>query len=145
MKWAPAALLLAVMLPTGRTFAKTSLVVPYSFESVWPGALRFVRVEHNWKVQEQDKEAGFIRFQLIDDKKPHPATLELIRTHDDVDREAVRLQLRTADMARFQEAPFLSELARKLGEELGPPPAPKPKHEEKAKEKPTPDAGADGS
>ena len=115
---------------------KVHLLVSYPYESVWPAAVRFVRVDHGWKIVEQDKESGFLRFELIEEKKTHTASLELVRTTDAEGRAAVRMQLSTADLARFQEAPILDALARKLRDELGPPPAPKKPAE------PSPDGGA---
>ncbi len=120
--------------------ARVQQVVPYPFDAVWPGALRFVRVDRGWKVAEQDKEAGFVRFTLIEDKKPHDATLELIRVTDTDGRAAVRLQLSAPDLARYQEQPVLQALVRKLREELGAPAAPPPK-KEPVKPTPAPDAG----
>ena len=117
---------------------KVHLVVPYPYDSVWPAAVRFVRLDRGWKILEQDKDAGFLRFELYEDKKAHAASLELVRTTDGEGRAAVRLQLSTADLARFQEAPVLDALARKLREELGPPPAP-PRKAEPAPQHP--DAG----
>ena len=115
---------------------KVHLVVSYPYESVWPTAVRFVRVDRGWKIIEQDKEAGFVRFELIEEKKTHTASLELVRTTDSEGRPAVRMQLSTADLARFQEAPILDAIARKLRDELGPPPPPKKPAE------PRPDGGA---
>jgi hypothetical protein len=108
---------------------KVHLVVAYPYESVWPSAVRFVRVDHGWKILEQDKDAGFLRFELYEDKKPHAASLELVRVTDGEGRSAVRIQLQTADLPRFQEAPILDALARKLRDELGPPAAPAKKVE----------------
>jgi hypothetical protein len=115
---------------------KVHLLVAYPYESVWPAAVRFVRVDRGWKIVEQDKEAGFLRFELIDEKKSHTASLELVRTTDGEGRAAVRMQLSTTDLARFQEAPILDAIARKLRDELGPPPPPKKSAE------PRPDGGA---
>ena len=114
--------------------AKVHLIVSYPFDAVWPGVLRFVEVDRGWKVSERDKDAGFVRFALIDDKKAHLATLELIRVTDGDGRAAVRLQLSSSDLARFQEAPVLDALARKLRDELGPP-TPPPRKKDKDKEK----------
>jgi hypothetical protein len=116
----------------GLAAARTHIVVSYPYDAVYAGAIRFIRVDRNWKLVEQDKEAGFLRFELVEDKKPHAANLELIRTSDGEGRPAVRVQLSTADLARFQEAPILDALARKLREELGPPPAPPPRKSEPA-------------
>jgi hypothetical protein len=124
--------------------AKAHLVVPYAYDAVWPGAVRFVRVDRGWKILEQDKAAGFVRFALIEDKKPHTANLELVRTTDGEGREAVRLQLSSEDLATSQEAPVLSALARKLREELGAPPPPPARKKEPAPAapQPAPDAGS---
>ena len=104
---------------------KVHLVVAYPYESVWPAAVRFVRIDRGWKIVEQDKEAGFLRFELYEEKKSHTASLELVRTTDADGRVAVRMQLSTSDLARFQEAPILDAIARKLRDELGPPAPPK--------------------
>jgi hypothetical protein len=133
----------AVLGASGTALGKSHLIVPYPFEAAWPGALRFVRVEKGWKVSEQDKEAGFIRFELVEDRKPHAATLEVIRLRDAEERDVVRLQLQANDLARFQEAPILEQLARKLKDELGPPAAPRKKKEPEASKKPAPEE-ADG-
>jgi hypothetical protein len=100
--------------------ARTHKIVPYPFTSVWPTAIRFIKLDRGWKLVEQDREAGYLRFVVIEDKKPHPATLELVRVNDAEGRDAVRLQLSSADLAGFQEVPILDGLAHKLKEELGP-------------------------
>src|SRR5262249_23339536 len=115
-------------------------IVPYPFTSVWPAAIRFIKLDRGWKLTEQDREAGYLCFVAIEDKKPHAATLELVRVSDPEGRDAVRLQLSTADLAGVQELPILEGLARKLKEELGPaPPGKRPKEPERA----PPDAGAE--
>ena len=108
---------------------KVHLVVSYPYESVWPAAVRYLKVDRGWKVTEQDKDAGFVRFEMIEDKKPHAATLELVRTTDGDGRVAVRLEMSTGDLARSQESPVLDGIAHKLRDELGPPAAPPKKAE----------------
>src|SRR5262249_6387607 len=115
---------LALVLVPALASAKVQLTVSYSYDAVWPGALRFVEVDRGWRVSQRDKEAGFVRFLMVEDKKDHVATLELIRVIDTEGRDAVRLQLSTVDLARYQEAPVLDALARTPPADLGPPAPP---------------------
>ena len=122
---AVAAVVAAIFLASGVGFAKASLDVPYPFDVMWPAALRFVRVDNNWKLGEQSREAGFLRFELIDDKQKLAATLEIIGTIDRTSREAVKLQLSAPGLSGYRESILLERLARKVREEQGPPADPK--------------------
>ncbi|MEM9490611.1 MAG: hypothetical protein AAGC55_15805 [Myxococcota bacterium] len=121
----------------GQASAKSQRVVSYSFEQVWPTALRFLRIDEGLEIIERDAEAGYVMFELSEENKRFRGALELVRVTDDEGRSAVRLLLRIEDRPSYMELGILSRLERKLREELGaprdPPPPQRPAGDEDGK------------
>jgi hypothetical protein len=118
------------------SWARTQVVIPYPIASVWPAAVRFMRVDRNFPIHEKDDEAGYILFEHTDGPKPCRASLELIRVTDADGRDATRLAVNIPDLPRRYEQMLLDKLATKVREDHGPP-APPPRKPEPAK----PDGG----
>ena len=117
-----AAFVLAVLAP-GAALARSTKTVIYSYDSVWPAAVRFLRVDENVKILEKDAEAGFLKFELIDDKKKFKAALELVRV-DERGLPATRLVLRIEARPEYMEDAMLERFAQKLKVDLGEQPTP---------------------
>ena len=106
--------------------ARSSIVVPYASAEVWPAAIRFLRVDRNYRVREKDQPAGYVLFDLPENKRTYRAALELVKTTDDDGRVATQITCTINDLPRRYESTLLEQLAAKVGDERGPPPAPKP-------------------
>ncbi len=135
-----AALTAALLALPALCWARTLEIVPYPITSVWPGAVRFLRVDRGFPIREKDESAGYILFEYTDGPKPCKASLELIRAADPEGRDATRLAVSIPDLPRRYEQMLLDKLAAKMRDDHGPP-APPPRKPEPPKPEPTkPDA-----
>jgi hypothetical protein len=121
-----AAALLALPAPC---WARTLVTVPYPITSVYPAAVRFLRVDRDFPIREKDESAGYILFDYSDGPKPCKASLELIRTNDREGRDATRLAVSIPDLPKRYEQALLDKLAVKMRDDHGPPAPPPPKPE----------------
>jgi hypothetical protein len=114
------------------SWARNELSLGYRPEAVWSPAVRFVRVDENLKIIEKDAEAGYLIFELRQDKKVFRGSLEIIAASKDY---GVRLIVDISDRPSYVELALLGRLERKLLAELGPAPSP-PKKPERAPQPP---------
>jgi hypothetical protein len=126
VKHALGIVLVLVLLAPTLAQAKTTRVVSYRYDDVFPTALRFLRVDENLKVVEKDADAGYILFELTDGKRTFQGAVELVRTRDEAGREATRVQVRIADRPSYMELGILDRLEEKLKADLGDPAEPPP-------------------
>jgi hypothetical protein len=136
-----AAALLAVFLVGGvrQALGKAAYASPYGYQRTWDAAVRLVRVDNGWKVDEKDDAAGYILFQYKspESAKPTPGSLELVRGRDADSPVSVLAVL--PQMPHYHEQLLIDALASKMRREYGDPPPPR--------KTPPPvdvDAGADG-
>jgi hypothetical protein len=122
--------------------ARSSSVVSYAVADVWPAALRFLRVDRDYTIKEKDEAAGYILFELTENKRPIRAALELVKTTDSEGRSATQLIVTIQELPRHYEVALLDKLTGKLREERGPPPPPPPPAPA-APKRPTPPAMPD--
>ena len=119
--------------------AKATRLASWEFDRVWPSALRFLRVDEGYTLIERDAEAGYVLFEIERNGKTYRGSLELVRTRDYAERDAVRLILKITDRPIYEEDGLLERLLEKLRTELGQPvdpPKPEPPPEKnKKKEK----------
>lgn len=120
-------------------WARTHEISPYPITSVWPAAVRFLRVDRSFPIREKDEGAGYVLFDYTDGPKPCKASLELIRTTDTEGREATKMAVSIPELPRRFEQMLLDKLSAKIREDEGPPAPPARKSD-----KPTapPDAAA---
>jgi hypothetical protein len=134
------ALVLAAALQTGQASAKSVRELRYDYNAVWSTAVRLIRVDGRYPVEDKDKETGYILFTFPGKGtvKKCPASLEFVRGKDG-DAARVRLELQIAHQPTYIEVHFLDQLERKLREERGAPeepkPAPPPRDDKKPKGK----------
>ena len=145
---AVAALLTAV--GAGGAEGKTEREASYSFEQVWPTAVRHLRIEEGFTIVEKDAEVGYVMFEVREDGKVFSGVLEVVRQKDSSGRPAVRLVLRIGERPSYMEAGVLDRMLAKLRQEHGDPPPPEPapptkkeKDKEKDKEKPKASSSAE--
>jgi hypothetical protein len=116
-------------------WGRTLELVPYPLPSVWPAAVRYLRVNRDFPIREKDESAGYILFDYTDGPKSCKASLELIRVTDGEGRDATRLAVSIPELPHRYEQMLLDKLATKLRDDIGPPPPPR------KPEPPKPDAG----
>ena len=107
--------------------ARSEKTLAYPRDQAWPAAVRFIRVDAHLKVIEKDADAGYLLFELHEDKKIFRGSLEVIDVVKD-NQHQVRFVLQIEDRPEWLEIEYLTQLERKLRAELGAPaPAPTPK------------------
>jgi len=111
------------------SWARTLEIAPYPIASVWPSAVRFLRVDRGFPVREKDEPAGYVLFDYTDGPKPCKGSLELIRATDREGREATRIAITIPDLPRRYEQMLLDKFVAKLRDDQGPP-APPPRKPE---------------
>jgi hypothetical protein len=108
--------------------ARADKTLAYRRDQAWPAAVRFLVVDERARITDKDAEAGYVIFELREDKKTFRGSLELA-TVDKDGRTAVRFVLQIEDRPSWAETSMLARLERKLRAELGaptPPPTPPP-------------------
>ena len=135
-----AALAAACLVPA-LGWARTLEIAPYPITSVWPAAVRFLRVDRGFPVTEKDEAAAYVLFEFTDGPKPCKGSLELIRANDREGRDATRIAISIPDLPRRYEQTLLDKFVAKLRDDHGPP-APPPRKPEPAL--PPPDADPPG-
>ena len=107
----------------------------YAFDKVWPTSLRFLKIDEKVKIVEKDQEAGYVVFELTQDKKTFTGTAEYVQETDRRGRKATKLIVKIADRPDYVEQGILDRFERKLREDLGPPPDPPPEPKKDVVEK----------
>ena len=121
--------------------AKSSYESPYGYERTWNAALRLVRVDNGWKINEKDETNGYLLFDYAAPQsgKATPGSLELVRGRESENAVSVLVQL--PQMPHYHEQVILDSLASKMRREYGDPPEPRPAPPARRE---TPDGGTDG-
>ena len=131
---------LALCAASSPAFARSQKTLAYPRSESYAAALRFIRVDENLKVVEKDSDAGYVLFELREEKKVFRGSLEVIEVVQD-GRHAVRFVMTLEDRPEWLELQYLQKLEQKLRLELGAPaPAPSPKRVEDTP-KPSKDPG----
>ena len=110
---------------TSAASAKASLESPYGIERTWNAALRLVRVDNGWKIEEKDEASGYLLFDYRspESPKPSPGSIELIRGREGTSVVGVLVQL--SQMPHYHEQMLLDALSSKMRREYGDPPVAK--------------------
>jgi hypothetical protein len=137
MRWLVLAVLLAASAPA---HARSERTLAYPRDQAWPTAVRFIRVDEGLKITEKDGDAGYVLFELHEEKRTFRGSLEVIDVEQD-GRRAVRFVIQIEDRPAWIEVEMLDRLEHKLRAELGSPaPAPPPKPPKKDEPPPKKDA-----
>jgi hypothetical protein len=110
----------ALVLTPTLAWARNEKLLGYSPEAVWNPLVRFVRVDENMKIIDKDAEAGYLIFELRQDKKVFRGTVEVIAASKEY---GARVILDITDRPSYVELAMLERLERKLIAELGPAPS----------------------
>src|SRR5258708_31036262 len=127
-----------------RADAKAAYESPYGYEQTWNAALRLVRVDNGWKLNEKDETNGYLLFDYKSPEsgKSSPGSLELVRGRDTSGGVSVLVQL--PQMPHYHEQVILDALAAKMRREYGDPPSHPPRKRPPPPEDPD-DAGTDAA
>jgi hypothetical protein len=107
--------------------AKMTKTFTYSLNSVWSATIRLIRADKGYKINDKDKENGYILFVYpgAGSVKECPASLEMYSFVDDGGLEKVRIRLSIAHQPSYIILNFLEQIERKLKDDYGEPPAPR--------------------
>jgi hypothetical protein len=122
----------ALLLGAGAAHARSERSVTWDLATVYPTAVRFLRIDAGVTIVEKDAEAGYVLFDVKEEGRTFRGSLELVATKKD-GRELVRLVLNIEDRPEYVEVGMLDRLERKLRGEHGPPPRRDPAPKEPAK------------
>jgi hypothetical protein len=126
------------VLPLPDALARATFTSAYGFDRTWNAAVRFVRVDNGFRVNEKDDAGGYLLFEYVSSDsggKPTPGSIEVIRSGEPGDPVQVVVQL--PKMPSYHEQSMVAAFARKLKDELGDPPV-------RTKRAPSNDDGPDG-
>lgn len=116
--------------------ARSEKSLAYPRSEAWATAVRFLRIDEHLKIIEKDADAGYVLFELREEKKIFRGSLELIEFVKE-GRRIVRFVVTIEDRPTWIEIGLLNRLERKLRLELGSPspaPSPKPKKDDSPKD-----------
>lgn len=100
--------------------------VAYRWSQVWRAALRMLRVDRGWVIEDQSEEAGFVIFQGPEGSNIH-GSLELIALGEKGSGAGIRLRAQVHNGGAHAAFTLLKALDRKLREDFGPPAPPSAK------------------
>ena len=139
MRWLAIALLLVPLTAE----ARSEKTLAYSHADAWPAAVRFLVVDAHLKVTDKDADAGYVLFELHEDKQTFRGSLEVIDVVED-GRHETKFVMTIEDRPSWLELEYLTKLEQKLRVEIGPPsppPEPRPAPKDDPKKAPAkPDA-----
>jgi hypothetical protein len=143
--WFAGACATAAPLPADARSEKT---LAYPRDQAWPAAIRFLAVDERLKITDKDADAGYVVFELREERRVFRGSLEVVTLQRD-GRAVVRFVLQIADRPSWVELAMLGRLEDKLRAELGSPAPPvgEPPRKEPGKDagkEPGKDAGNDG-
>lgn len=106
--------------------AKSQKKLAYTYEQVWPAAVRFLRVDEGFEIVEKDMDAGYVIFAVSEDGKRFRGSFEIVRVESD-GRPGLLLLVGIEDRPSYMEQGILDRFEQKLRAELGSPRPPQPK------------------
>ena len=133
---------LASALPIpGLAMLKHQRQVSYPMHQVWPTAIRYLRVERGYDIEDKDETSGYILFTFPHGDKMASGSLEFLEDEDSIGRPAVTMISSTQRGPSHLPYTLLDGIATKLREERGQPrmpPSRDPAPEDPAPDEPPP-------
>lgn len=119
-------------------------VLPWPSSTVWPTAVRLLRVDRGFTIVDRDVDAGYILFDFpIGADAKGRGSVEVFATVDASGREAASVQITTDGGPVHLPNALLDALVQKVREERGPPPPPPPRDPPRKPGKKPPVGGPD--
>lgn len=114
----------------------------YRWNQVWQSAMRLVRVDKGWSIEDANQEAGFLLFHDAS-TQDHPAqgSIELIPQGNQDDATDILVRAKVNNAGTHAAFLLLEALEKKLRADFGPPPAKR----KVPKKKPKPPEGSEKS
>lgn len=113
----------------------------YRWTQVWQSAMRLVRVDKGWSIEDSNQEAGFLLFEdQSTSDYPAQGSIELIAQGEKDSGAGILVRARVNNAGTHAAFLLLEALEKKLRADFGPPPRPskpkkqKPKTPEKSGE-----------
>src|ERR1700757_3590039 len=105
----------AIALSTTWASARATYESPYGYDRTWNAALRLVRVDNGWKVNEKNEPRRDLLFEepWAGSHKARPGSIELVRGQED----AVSVLVQLPQMPHYHEQVLLDALASKMRRE----------------------------
>ena len=102
--------------------ARANYESPYGYDRTWNAAMRLVRVDNGWKVNEKEESSGYILFDYRSprQREGHPGSIEIVKVPGTDGAVGVLVQL--PQMPQYHEQVLLDALASKMRRENGNPP-----------------------
>lgn len=121
-----AALALGLTVASAQAGARTVRDEPYALDTTWNAAVRMVRVDFGFTIDERDRDLGYFTFQYREGRRSVPGSVEVLRSEVD-GRQGTRVIVQIPSMPAYVESMMLQHLARKLRAEFGEAPTPTPR------------------
>ena len=100
-------------------------VLSYPLEQVWPAAIRYLKVDRGFEIDDHDREAGYILFEFpLPGQRTGSGSLEMFATSDSSGRPSVSLAANTGAGPLHLPNALLDGIASKVRAERGQPAAP---------------------
>lgn len=130
------AALIALVSPAA-ALAQSERTTGHPVETIWPSAVRFLRIDQGYEIVDKDADAGYILFEYEQEDRRFRGSLELVATRGAQGQPELRLVCTLTNRPSYLEEMLLERLMDKIHAEHGdPPPAKKP-----APRKPKPGGG----
>jgi hypothetical protein len=103
--------------------ARANYESPYGYDRTWNAAMRLVRVDNGWKVNEKEESSGYILFDYRSPEsstKVTPGSIEIVKVPGTNGAVSVLVQL--PQMPHYHEQVLLDSLTSKMRREYGDPP-----------------------
>lgn len=105
-------------------------VISYPMQHAWPTAIRYLKVDRGFEVDDHDREAGYMLFTFpLPGKRTGSGSLEMFETEDSSGRPSVSIAVNTGAGPVHLPHAILDGIAAKLRAERGQPAAPPPPSE----------------
>ncbi len=113
--------LIGVVAPGASVEAEHVRRFRYRAGDVWRAAVRLVRVDYGFPIEDKDREGGYIVFQYVEEHRRNHGTIEVVEVERQGRRE-VLVRVRIEGRPGYLERMMADRLARKLRREVGPEP-----------------------
>lgn len=105
--------------------------VRYRWSQVWRSAMRLIRVDQGWSVDDASQEAGYLLFHdPAASQSPTRGSIELIALGDKDSGAGLRIRAKVSNAGTHAAFTLLKALEQKLRADFGPPRPPAPKKPE---------------
>jgi len=106
--------------PNSTAQARREFSLDYRYEQVWGAAIRMLRVDYGFRIQDRDPDNGYLLFDYVDRGRSFPGSLELVREGEGADA-SVQVAIQVSAMPSYVERMLADHLSQKLRSDYGAP------------------------